>query len=102
MIHRPAATARSDAILITTHLLTRRVFALALVLGSLGLMLLANACSAQVTAELQTFAGVNSIRVQAGLQPLKADADLTDLARSRSEDMATQGYFSHTPPNGCN
>lgn len=79
-----------------------RVIAAALV----GLLSLAafsfTACTAEVQAELQTYSGINSIRQDAGLPPLTPDPELVALARLRSSDMATNNYFSHKPPDGCN
>lgn len=43
---------------------------------------------------------VNRERTQRGLQPLKADAELTKVAREHSDDMFTRGYFSHYTPEG--
>ncbi|HZP56362.1 MAG TPA: CAP domain-containing protein [Dehalococcoidia bacterium] len=60
------------------------------------------ACTPEVNAELQTYNGINQIRAQNGLPPLRADASIVNIARIRSRDMATQGYFSHNPPDGCN
>jgi len=63
---------------------------------------LLTSCTPEVNAELQTYSGINAIRTQAGLPPLVADAALVQVARARSQDMATNNYFSHTPPDGCN
>jgi uncharacterized protein YkwD len=46
--------------------------------------------------------GVNEQRATAGLGPVQLDATLTELARSRSTDMASRNYFSHTTPEGSN
>lgn len=43
---------------------------------------------------------LNDQRVAAGLAPVKLNADITAIARSRSNDMATRNYFSHTTPEG--
>jgi uncharacterized protein YkwD len=45
---------------------------------------------------------INDQRTAAGLQTVKLSSALTDLARSRSNDMATRNYFSHTTPEGTN
>jgi uncharacterized protein YkwD len=50
--------------------------------------------------EADIVAGVNNERIAAGLAPLQVDAGLVAVARERSLDMASQGYFSHTSPNG--
>lgn len=41
---------------------------------------------------------VNLARSTAGLQPLAANWQLSRVARYKSADMATKGYFSHTSP----
>ena len=41
---------------------------------------------------------VNDIRVENGLQPLKANWELFRVARYKSQDMLDKGYFSHTSP----
>ncbi|MGK5636979.1 CAP domain-containing protein [Streptomyces sp. URMC 126] len=43
---------------------------------------------------------VNAERAKAGCRPLRADARLTSLAQSMSEDMARRGFFDHTDPDG--
>ena len=43
---------------------------------------------------------VNAERAAAGLRPLRADADLTQVARRHSADMFARGYFSHITPEG--
>ncbi|MDC3413734.1 CAP domain-containing protein [Aquibacillus sp. 3ASR75-11] len=40
----------------------------------------------------------NQEREQKGLQPLKSDKELTNVAQTKAEDMATNNYFSHTSP----
>lgn len=40
----------------------------------------------------------NAERQKAGLQPLQADTKLMNSARQKSNDMATNNYFSHTSP----
>lgn len=59
-------------------------------------------CTAEMRAELQALAGVNALREQRGMPPLKADAALVEIARIRSRDMASKHYFGHNPPDGCN
>jgi uncharacterized protein YkwD len=75
---------------------------LALAVVGLAAMALLSGCSPEVNAELKTYAGINAIRAQNGLPPLTPDAGLVNVARVRSKDMASKGYFSHTPPDGCN
>lgn len=41
---------------------------------------------------------VNRERRAAGLQPLEADPELTEVARKHSADMFARGYFSHRTP----
>ena len=41
---------------------------------------------------------VNVQRENAGLKPLAADAELSYIARLKSQDMHDNGYFSHTSP----
>ncbi|TJX15639.1 hypothetical protein E9840_02375 [Tissierella creatinini] len=41
---------------------------------------------------------VNIERQKAGLAPLKASSQLSDVARMKSKDMAENNYFSHTSP----
>ncbi|UBI36569.1 MULTISPECIES: CAP domain-containing protein [Streptomyces] len=43
---------------------------------------------------------VNAERAKAGCRPLRAEARLTSLAQSMSEDMARRGFFDHTDPDG--
>ncbi|MRH41389.1 hypothetical protein GH741_01720 [Aquibacillus halophilus] len=40
----------------------------------------------------------NKRRQENGLSPLDADQELTKVAQAKSEDMATNNYFSHTSP----
>lgn len=41
---------------------------------------------------------VNIEREKNGLAPLKASSQLSNVARMKSQDMATKNYFSHTSP----
>jgi uncharacterized protein YkwD len=41
---------------------------------------------------------VNNERISAGLQPLAADPELTEVARQHSADMFKRGYFAHVTP----
>ena len=43
---------------------------------------------------------VNRERAAAGLRPLAADPELTDVARQHSADMFVRGYFAHDTPEG--
>lgn len=48
--------------------------------------------------ENQVITLVNAQRAKVGLQPLKANWELSRVARYKSQDMAKKGYFSHTSP----
>ncbi|MEO6397678.1 MAG: CAP domain-containing protein [Tepidiformaceae bacterium] len=50
--------------------------------------------------EFRLFAGINSERAAAGLPALALDSGLTKVARTRSQQMADQGYFGHVDPAG--
>lgn len=43
---------------------------------------------------------VNRERQAAGLQPLAADPEMTEVARRHSADMFARGYFAHDTPDG--
>jgi uncharacterized protein YkwD len=75
-----------------------------IIVAALGLAAIAvlTGCTPEVNAEMQTYTGINQIRAKAGLPPLTPDNQLVQVARQRSQDMATNNYFSHTPPDGCN
>jgi len=44
---------------------------------------------------------VNQERIAAGLKPLQADPELTEVARRHSADMFARGYFAHDTPEGA-
>ncbi len=48
--------------------------------------------------ESQVLAIVNQERAKAGLRPLQMDWELQRVARTKSQDMADKGYFSHQSP----
>lgn len=50
--------------------------------------------------EIEMLGMVNQERKKEGLQPLKADPEMTMVARAHSHDMFTRGYFSHYSPEG--
>jgi uncharacterized protein YkwD len=50
--------------------------------------------------EAQMLDMVNHERTSRGLKPLKADPELTEVARQHSADMFSRGYFSHYTPEG--
>jgi uncharacterized protein YkwD len=43
---------------------------------------------------------VNKERAKEGLKPLKADPELSRVARAHSRDMFIRGYFAHENPDG--
>jgi len=43
---------------------------------------------------------INKVRVDHGLSPLTVVQSLTDIARTRCQDMVSKGYFSHYSPDG--
>lgn len=51
-------------------------------------------------AEGALVSAMNRDRVGAGLVPVRVDRRLSAIARARSMDMATKGYFDHTQPDG--
>ncbi|MFC4402186.1 CAP domain-containing protein [Gracilibacillus xinjiangensis] len=48
--------------------------------------------------EQQVVTLTNQERQKQGLSPLEADKELSKVARAKSQDMATNGYFSHNSP----
>lgn len=50
------------------------------------------------TQENEVIRLVNVERSKRGLQPLKANWELSRVARLKSQDMANKGYFSHQSP----
>ena len=50
--------------------------------------------------EAQMLELVNQERQAAGLAPLQADPELTEVARKHSADMFARGYFAHDTPDG--
>ncbi|NGP44249.1 hypothetical protein G4V62_04515 [Bacillaceae bacterium SIJ1] len=55
--------------------------------------------NAELTAEEQQMLSlVNEARQAQGLQPLKADAELTKVARVKAQDMIDNNYFAHQSP----
>jgi len=50
--------------------------------------------------ESQMWEAMNGERTKTGLPSLAIDRRLVSLARERSNDMVTRGYFSHTTPEG--
>lgn len=56
----------------------------------------------EIRAELekQMLSMVNAERIKEGLNPVKPDPELTEVARAHSRDMFSRGYFSHVAPEG--
>jgi uncharacterized protein YkwD len=50
--------------------------------------------------EAQMLDLINRERAAAGLDPVEADPELTQVARRHSADMFARGYFSHDTPEG--
>lgn len=50
--------------------------------------------------ELKVHQFVNQERRERGLSPLEFDKGLREIARYHSRDMAVNGYFAHTAPDG--
>lgn len=50
--------------------------------------------------EIKMLELVNRERAKEGLPPLKADPEMTRVARAHSRDMFARGYFAHNTPEG--
>jgi uncharacterized protein YkwD len=50
--------------------------------------------------EIKMLEMVNEERVKEGLAPLKADPEMSRVARAHSRDMFVRGYFAHNSPDG--
>ena len=50
--------------------------------------------------EIQMLEMVNKERAKEGLSELKADPEMTRVARAQSKDMFARGYFAHMNPDG--
>ncbi|MBD3886678.1 CAP domain-containing protein [Phormidium tenue FACHB-886] len=50
--------------------------------------------------EAQVEQQINKIRTQQGLEPLRHNAKLADVARTYSQRMADENFFGHTSPTG--
>lgn len=50
--------------------------------------------------ERRAFEQTNLVRVQNGLAPFTWDADVCRMARTHSETMSREGFFSHVTPAG--
>jgi len=51
-------------------------------------------------AEIELLVSINEERAKAGLQPLKQDVLLRNVARAHARDMLIKGYFSHEDLTG--
>jgi uncharacterized protein YkwD len=51
--------------------------------------------------EDELFRAINQARERRGLAPLKENAQLRQVARRHSEDMATRQFFGHINPDGA-
>jgi uncharacterized protein YkwD len=60
----------------------------------------ANGVNTSVDAEGQVLALINAERAQAGLPSLAYNGLLTRAARGHAQDLARNGYFSHTGRDG--
>ncbi|HCN83199.1 MAG TPA: hypothetical protein DIT07_06185 [Sphingobacteriaceae bacterium] len=54
--------------------------------------------TARPNLEAEMLIMVNKERAKAGLKPVVADPELTEVARKHSKDMFARGYFSHYSP----
>jgi len=59
-----------------------------------------SAAVALLPREALLLVAMNDARVAAGLAPVAARADLTGVARARSEEMVRMDYFAHFYPGG--
>ncbi|HKG45948.1 MAG TPA: CAP domain-containing protein [Pyrinomonadaceae bacterium] len=50
--------------------------------------------------EKRAFEQTNLVRVKNGLPPFTWDGDICRMARTHSESMSREGYFSHVTPGG--
>jgi uncharacterized protein YkwD len=50
--------------------------------------------------EMKMLEMVNKERAKEGLKPLKADPEMSRVARAHSRDMFVRGYFAHNDPEG--
>jgi uncharacterized protein YkwD len=50
--------------------------------------------------EIKMLELVNKERIKEGLPPVKADPEMTRVARAHSSDMFVRGYFAHNTPEG--
>lgn len=56
--------------------------------------------SVRAELEKQMLSMVNAERIKEGLNTVKADPELAEVARQHSRDMFQRGYFSHVAPEG--
>ena len=60
----------------------------------------ASRSSTSAALESQVLTGLNSVRMQRGLKPLRRSPALAAAAYAHAEEMAKAGYFSHNSRNG--
>jgi uncharacterized protein YkwD len=94
MTHNPVRRPRSRLALVLVMGLLAAAFAAPGTAAAAG-MTIAEAEQAMVDA-------LNVDRTTRGLVAVRVDSRLMAIARARSVDMATKGYFSHTQPDGRN
>lgn len=70
--------------------------------GSYSSTLTSNTTAAVNNIENSLFNALNTVRSQYGIGPLNLNPSLSNIARSRSADMLSRNYFSHTTPDGKN
>ena len=97
------AITRAPGLRRLTSLTIAAVLGLAVLAPAAGATTAAPVSAAAITAAEQAMVvALNADRAALGLVPVQVDARLMAIARARSVDMATKGYFSHTQPDGRN
>lgn len=78
-----------------------RLFFVVIAIAAVAMAAVSLSCTWQERMEQDLAFGINQIRAEHGLPPLIRDPQLSAIARMRAQDMATNNYFSHAPPDGC-
>ena len=78
-----------------------RLFPIVVAVAVVAVAALSLSCTWQERMQQDLAFGVNQIRAEHGLGPLTVDPQLSAIAQYRAQDMASKGYFSHNPPDGC-
>jgi uncharacterized protein YkwD len=78
-----------------------RLIPIVVAVAVVALAALSLSCTWQERMEQDLAFGINQIRAEHGLGPLVADPQLSAIAEYRAQDIASNGYFSHSPPDGC-